>query len=281
MVSSAIVFFYMLGTFIGGMLNDKIGPQKVVILGGIILCLGLFTTSLLSGASAWPIYITYGAVAGLGVGFVYTAAISCIQRWMPNRKGFATGITVCAFGLSTVVLGPLIEVLIKSYGVPAAFRILAFSFPVIVVICGLFVKLPDDGYALRLGVVSAAAPQRQYTTIEAVKTIEFWSISLALFFLPAPYMMILPIIKTLGITRGLTAEVTTVVVSAMGIVSAVSRLGSASVSDKFGRAMTIWVLSLISLAASLLMTFARGWLYILAVSSSPSAMQARPAFSPQ
>ena len=105
MISSAIVFFYMVGTLVGGVLNDKIGPRLVVIIGGAVFCLGLFTTSLLGGARAWPIYITYGVVAGVGVGFVYSAALNCIQRWFPHRRGFATGISVCSFGLSTVVLG--------------------------------------------------------------------------------------------------------------------------------------------------------------------------------
>ena len=265
MVSSAIVFFYMVGTLVGGILNDRIGPKKTVIMGGIIFCIGLFTTSLLGKAAAWPIYITYGVVAGIGVGFVYSATLNCIQRWFPHRRGFATGISVCAFGLATVLMGPLIEVLISKMGVPMTFRVLAFTFPVIVVICGLFISTPSAEYLASLNLTKKTAVQRQYTTKEAIRTIEFWSISLALFFLPAPYMMILPIIKTLGVTRGLTAATTTAVVSVMGIVSAVARLSCASLSDKMGRAMTIWSLSLILLVASLLMTFATSWLYILAV----------------
>ncbi len=266
MISSAIVFFYMVGTLIGGVLNDRMGPRLVVILGGVIFCLGLFTTSLLGGRISWPIYITYGAVAGIGVGFVYSAALNCIQRWFPQRRGFATGISVCSFGLSTVVLGPLIVVLIKRLGVPATFRTLAFTFPVLAILCGFFISTPPQEYLSSISVQKKTVLlQRQYSVGEALGTIEWWSVALALFFLPAPYMMILPIVKTLGVTRGLTEAATTVVVSAMGVMSAVSRLVSPTVSDKTGRAMTIWVLSLICLIASLLMTFAKGPLYIIAV----------------
>ena len=266
MISSAIVFFYMVGTLIGGVLNDRIGPRLVVIIGGVIFCAGLFTTSLLRGALSWPIYITYGVVAGVGVGFVYSAALNCIQRWFPHRRGFATGISVCSFGLSTVVLGPLIVVLIRRLGVPVTFRTLAFTFPVLAIVCGFFISTPSQEYINSLAVQKKAAiVQRQYTVGEALRTMEWWSVALALFFLPAPYMMILPIVKTLGVTRDLTEAATTVVVSAMGVVSAVSRLVSPTLSDKTGRARTIWVLSLVCLIASLLMTFARGPLYIIAV----------------
>jgi len=267
LVSSAIIFFYMVGTLIGGILNDKIGPRLVVIIGGVIFCIGLFTTSLLSGASSWPIYITYGVLAGMGVGFVYSAALNCIQRWFPNRRGFATGIAVCSFGLSTVVLAPLIKALTTSQGVPGAFRILAFTFPILAIICGFFITTPSKEFTESFtGQKKAGAIQRQYTVKEAVKTIEWWSIALALFFLPASYMMLVPIVKSLGVDRGLTDAAGTVLLALTGVASSVSRLVSSTLSDKTGRAMTIFALSSIILIGSLLMIFgAQGFLYWVAV----------------
>ena len=268
LVSSAIIFFYMVGTLIGGILNDKIGPRLVVIIGGVIFCVGLFTTSLLSKASSWPIYITYGALAGMGVGFVYSAALNCIQRWFPNRRGFATGISVCSFGLSTVVLAPLIKALTSSsLGVPGTFRVLAFTFPIVAIICGFFISTPSQDFINSLsGQKKAAMLQRQYTVKEAVKTIEWWSIALALFFLPASYMMLVPIVKSLGADRGLTDAAGTVLLALTGVASSVSRLASSTLSDKTGRAMTIFALSSIILIGSLLMIFgAKGILYWVAV----------------
>jgi len=265
MVSSAIVFFYVLGSLFGGALSDKFSPRAVIIVGAVLLSLGLFLTSILGAGIPWLIYLTYGVCSGFGVGFAYSSALNCIQKWYPHRRGFATGISVCAFGLATVVLGPLIEWFIKTLGVPGAFRILAFTFPVIVAIAGIFIVNPSQEYIDSLNLPKAQAMQRQYTTREALKTLEFWSLALSLFFLPAAYMMIIPRIKTLGLLRGLTANMTTITVSLTGVASAVSRLVAASASDKLGRAWTIWTLTAINLVASLLMIFAEGWLYIVAV----------------
>lgn len=265
MVSSAIVFFYVLGSLIGGALSDKTSPRTVIIIGAVLLSLGLFLTSILTSSHSWLIYLTYGVCSGIGVGFAYSSALNCIQKWYPHKRGFATGISVCAFGLATVVLGPLIEWLITKLDVPGTFRILAFTFPIIVIISGLFIVNPKTDYIDSLNLPKTQVNQRQYTTREALKTLEFWSLALSLLFLPAAYMMIIPRIKTLGILRGLSDNLTTITVSLTGVASAVSRLVAASASDKVGRAWTIWTLTAINLVASIIMIFAKGWLYIVAV----------------
>ncbi len=265
MVSSAIIFFYVLATLVSGFIQDRTGPRFVVILGGVLLSLGLFLTSLLGSGTPWLIYITYGVCAGFGVGFGYSGALNCIQKWYPHKRGFATGISVCAFGLATVVLGPLIELFIARLGVPGAFRIMAFTFPVLVVVAGIFVKNPGKDYIDSLNLPAATLKQRQYRPSEAVRALEFWCLGLSLFFLPAAYMMIVPRVKTLGLLRGLSENMTTITVSLTGVASAVSRLVAGAASDKIGGARTIWILTAVTLAASILMVFAEGGLYIAAV----------------
>lgn len=266
MVSSAIIFVYVAGTLVGGVLNDRKGPRFSIILGAILFCAGLFITSFLTPAfPVWTIYLTYGVIAGLGVGLVYSAALNVIQKWYPHRRGFATGISVCAFGLSATVLAPLITTLINSFGVTATFRILAFTFPVIAFLCSFFVVTPSQKYLDSLNLSTAQSNQRDYTPRETLKTLEFWCLALSLLFLPAAYMMIIPRVKTLAIARGMSEALATFTVSLTGVASAVSRLIAASASDKVGRARTIWVLTVVTLAASICMTFATGWFYILVV----------------
>lgn len=266
MVSSAIIFVYVAGTLVGGVLNDRKGPRFSIILGAILFCLGLFASSLVTPAfPVWVIYLTYGLVAGMGVGLVYSAALNVIQKWYPHRRGFATGISVCAFGLSATVLGPLIDMLIKSFGVPNTFRILAFTFPIIAFLCSFFVVVPSQKYLDGLNLSPAQANQRDYTPRQTLKMLEFWCLALSLLFLPAAYMMIIPRVKTLAIARGMSEALATFTVSLTGVASAVSRLIAASASDKVGRARTIWVLTVVTLISSVCMTFATGWFYILVV----------------
>ncbi|MBR6522361.1 MAG: OFA family MFS transporter [Oscillospiraceae bacterium] len=265
MVSSAIIFFYVLGTLIGGNILDRTSPSFVTVIGGVLLSIGLYLTSLLGPDIPWLIYITYGLCAGFGVGFAYGGALNCIQKWFPHKRGFATGISVCAFGLATVVLGPLIELFIAKLGVPGAFRAMAFSFPLIVIVMGLFIKNPTQEYLCSLDNPAACVVQRQYKPSEALRSLEFWSLALSLLFLPAAYMMIIPRIKTLGLLRGLTDNMATIAVSLTGVASAASRLIAGYVSDRIGGAKTIWILTAINLVSSVLLIFADGGLYIVAV----------------
>ena len=265
MVSSAIIFCYVLGTLIGGYILDRTSPSFVAVIGGALLSVGLYLTSLLGPAIPWLIYITYGLCAGFGVGFAYGGALNCIQKWFPHKRGFATGISVCAFGLATVVLGPLIELFIAKLGVPGAFRAMAFSFPLIVIVMGLFIKNPTQEYLCSLDNPAACVVQRQYKPTEALRSLEFWSLALSLLFLPAAYMMIIPRIKTLGLLRGLTDNMATIAVSLTGVASAASRLIAGYVTDKIGGAKTIWILTAVNLVSSILLIFADGGLYIVAV----------------
>lgn len=266
MVSSAVIFMYVLGSLAGGWLTDRFGPRIVTVIGGALFCAGLFSSSFITGdMPVWTIYLSYGAVAGIGTGFTYSAALNCIQRWYPHKRGFATGISVCAFGLSATVMAPLITMLINRCGLALTFRILAFSFPVLVMLASVFVKNPGKEYLESIRGGGMDARGRQYTPAETVRTLKFWCLALSLLFLPAAYMMIIPRIKTLAAARGLTEGMATLTVSLTGVISAIARLTAAALSDRIGRAVTIWTLTLITLLASLCMTFAHGWLYIAAV----------------
>ncbi|MBP5166447.1 MAG: MFS transporter [Oscillospiraceae bacterium] len=267
MVSSAVIFMYVLGSLAGGALTDRFGPGKVAAAGGALFCAGLLASSVTvrEGMPVWSVYLTYGAVAGTGTGFTYSSALNCIQRWYPHKRGFATGISVCAFGLSATVTAPLITALIDSRGLTSTFRILAFTFPVLVVLASAFVKNPGREYLDGLAAGDGGEKSRQYTPKETLRTLKFWCLALSLLFLPAAYMMIIPRVKTLAVARGLTENTATLTVALTGAASAISRLIAAAASDRAGRAVTIWVLTLITLAASVCMTFARGWLYIAAV----------------
>ena len=97
MVSSAMIFMFVVGIFAGGLVLNKLGPKRVVMIAGVLFFSGLMLTSVITTLTAdklWLIYITYGVLAGTGVGLAYSAAINCVQQWLPHRRGFASGICV-------------------------------------------------------------------------------------------------------------------------------------------------------------------------------------------
>ena len=263
MVSSAMLFMFVAGIFAGGVLVDRIGPRLVVMIAGIMFFAGLMLTSFLSAERPWLIYLTYGVLGGAGVGFAYSGAINCIQKWLPHRRGFATGICVCAFGLSIVIFAPVAKKLLEI-GVPFTFRILAIVLGLIVFAMSFLFRTPPKGYAEKLG-VKVAQDSGSFSLGEAVRDPRFWFMCSALFFGTAAYMIINPRVVTLAVLRDIPELQRTITVQLLGVSSALSRLILPTLSDKISRSKTIFVMMIVMMVSSFLMTFAGGVLYSAAI----------------
>ncbi len=87
MVSSYMLFSFVGGNLIGGFVNDRKGPRLTATLGVFMFSLGIFLTSLLTKKTVGWINVTYSLLGGLGSGFAYGAGISCLQKWLPHRRG--------------------------------------------------------------------------------------------------------------------------------------------------------------------------------------------------
>lgn len=273
MVSSYMLFAFVFGNLIGGFLNDKRGPKFTCILGVILFAVGVAATGLLTKNTISLIYLTYCVMGGLGSGFAYGACISCIQKWLPHRRGFASGLAVSAFGLSTVVFTPVSRQLMTLFtdesGVvnfQPVFFILGGVFFVVGIIACLFISLPDDAYIKSLNLPKAAVSNvKNYTLGQAIKTVPFWAIFLSIFFINGTWNLATPLIYDLGVERGLTPALATTCVAMTGIPNAAGRLIMATVSDKIGRTATINVLSIMTLVGAILMCFVTGYVYFAVI----------------
>ena len=62
----------------------------------------------------WLLYLSYGGLIGLGVGFSYNAVLGTVMGWFPDKKGFASGVLLMGFGCSTLIMGNLADRLFHS-----------------------------------------------------------------------------------------------------------------------------------------------------------------------
>lgn len=262
LTSSYMLCFFVIGILVGGKMQVKAGTSKVVLMGGLMLAAGMFATSLIPASYAFVIYITYGIVGGFGVGAAYNANISTAQKWFPKNRGFATGVSVCAFGFSTVIFAPLVEILIKQFGLHNTFRILSVGFLVIVVALFRFINMPEESAA---GASSAQSKTKQYTMTETIKTKEFYYITLSLMLATAAFFILNPSFKTFAIERGLDPAIGTVIVMITGVANALGRLGVPLLSDKIGRERTALSIIATTSLCSLSLVFVQGLLFIAVV----------------
>jgi len=67
-----------------------------------------------SANKLWWLYLSYGVIGGIGVGFAYIVPIAVLVKWFPDRRGLITGIAVGGFGSGALVTAPVATRLISK-----------------------------------------------------------------------------------------------------------------------------------------------------------------------
>ncbi len=263
LTSSFMLSFFVLGILAGGKLQQRITTQKTVLAGGTLLALGMLISAFLPVGQGLFIYLTYGVMGGFGVGMGYNAIITTAQRNFPKNRGLATGVSVCAFGFSTVIFAPLVEYLCKTVGVQYTFVILAAAYIVVVLALFSFIKMPESSGAT----AQAAFKGKQYTVSEILRTKEFYCITLSLMLGTSVYFILNPSFKTLAAERGLSDGIATVLVMLTGVANALGRLGVPLLSDKIGRERAAFVTIAVTAICAIALIFVGGTplIFIIAV----------------
>ncbi|MCL2441715.1 MAG: OFA family MFS transporter [Treponema sp.] len=236
-----------IGSVIGGKLAIKFSTRIVVFTGGIILSLGFFLASFVTVNQPWLLWITYGAMGGIGMGFTYSTTIACAQKWYPHKKGFVTGIIVSALGFGGVVFTPIVESLITAFGgaglgEPKTFMVLSAVFLCACTIGSFFLKNPPDGY-MAASPASAASVKIavEYSPSQMLKSLKFYLITGAFLLSCMGGLMMIGFAKPIAVAKGLEATAT-IGVLAISMFNSIGRLFWGMISDKLGRKNTIIIL---------------------------------------
>ena len=259
-----------IGSVIGGKLAVKYSIRPVIFIGGIILSLGFFLASFVTAANAWLLWVTYGLMGGVGMGFTYSTTIACAQKWYPHKKGLITGIIVSALGFGGVVFTPIVESTITAFGgsgvgEPKTFMVLSAIFLVVCSVGSLFIKNPPAGYMMDSVASSGAAqkPTKDATSSEMFKTPQFYILTVAFMLACMGGLMMINFAKPFAVAKGLAATAT-IGVLAISMFNSLGRLIWGMVSDKLGRINTLILVLSITAILSLLVNAVTGyWIYVL------------------
>jgi MFS family permease len=125
---------------IAGFYIPKVGTRKMTAIGGIVVGLGYILSSFANHIGF--MVLTYGVIAGVGVGIAYGVPMAVAAKWFPDKKGLALGLTIVGFGLSPLITAPLNNQLIQAFGVRPTLQILGIAFTVIILVISTTMKLP-------------------------------------------------------------------------------------------------------------------------------------------
>jgi OFA family oxalate/formate antiporter-like MFS transporter len=173
-----------IAAFFGGLWLNKKGPRIVALTGGFLYSIGIFLASF-SADKLWWLYLTYGLIGGIGLGFGYIVPVAVLVKWFPDRRGLITGIAVGGFGLGALVTAPAATYLIQSVGVLRTFAYLGIAYLIVTMAAGSFMRNPPDGWRpagwTPSALQSAQRATKDYTIGSALRTWQWWALWFLLF----------------------------------------------------------------------------------------------------
>lgn len=245
------ILFLGVGTVIGGLWMDRVGPRKVATVAGVLYGISYLLASLAASKhSLSGLYLSYGVIGGLGMGMGYITPVATLVKWFPDKRGLMTGVAVCGYGFGALVMSPFAAREILAKGVPATFLTLGIVYFIGVVVAAQFYANPPQGWTLPgwqpKTAVSKAAGTYDYTVKEAVATWQFYLLWAMLFLNVSAGIMIISQASPMAQQMiRMTAVQAAGMVGVISIFNGLGRVFWAWVSDHIGRARVYFLLYLI------------------------------------
>lgn len=245
---------------IAGRMLPKVGPRKLAIAGGVVLGLGYVLAGLFGETSFPVLFICIGVIGGAGIGLAYVVPIAVGMRWFPDKKGMITGLAVAGFGFGAMLWVKLAGSwghLLESVGLGTTFIVYGIAFLVTVVIGGSWMVFPPEGWKPE-GWQEAqagggkAAPTVEYGSGQMLSTPQFYMIFITFLFSASAGLMSIGLMKLFP-SQALEANgidpvrASAIAGTAMAVffslANGLGRIGWGTISDKFGRKPSIFIMT--------------------------------------
>ena len=227
-----------IAAFFGGLWLNRKGPRIVALTGGFLYGLGIFLASF-SANKLWWLYLSYGVISGIGLGFGYIVPVAVLVKWFPDRRGLITGIAVGGFGAGALITAPLATRLILKIGVLQTFAWLGIGYLIVTMAAGFFMRNPPQGWTpagwTPSALLTSQRATRDYTFSEALKTWQWWALWLLLF-----------LNTTAGISLISQESPIFQELTQAGAVAAAGMVGIVSIGNSLGRVFWAWTSDVIT-----------------------------------
>src|SRR5262249_10074607 len=220
---------YGTGSLIWGVLADRWGARRVILVGGLLFGLGLIASSRIT--ALWQLYAAFGGVVGVAAGAFYAPLTTTATRWFTANRGLAVALVSAGAGLGAFVVAPLTRWLISSYDWRLAMLILGDLVWLIIIPLGLLgrdappeaAKAPDPHFPLP--VIFRTPPVRRIALIHFTCCIAHSG--------PIFHMV------THAMDQGVPSMAAATLLGVSGLASLIGRVLSGIVADRWGSKPTL------------------------------------------
>lgn len=247
--------FFCLGGFVGARLSKRFGIMLSILFAGILATAGFVLASMLDGSSILLLYVSYGLLAGLGIGIAYNVVISTVNAWFPDKKGLCSGCLMMGFGASSLVLGNVASGLMESIGWRVTFIGLGVGLGLVLIVTALILKRPDESIHFPAPKQKKIARSenfvnRDYTTAEMLRRPSFWMAFVGIGLLAAVGSSVISFARDLALSVGATAGLATTLVGVLSVCNGLGRIFTGALFDAAGRRFTMLAANVLTIAAA-------------------------------
>ncbi len=248
--------FFCIGGLVGANIAKKAGHRIALSVSGFLSALGFILTAILRDTSVVMLYITYGVLAGLGIGIAYNVVVSTVSCWFPDKKGLCSGCLMMGFGASALVLGNVADAMFKGpLGWRITFIILGVAIFVVITLSGLLLKKPDSSAQLPKPKVikgnKEAFEQKDYTSKQMLMRPSFWMAFVCISFLAAVGSSVISFAKDLALSVNAPEALAVSLVGVLSVCNGLGRIITGAVYDAIGRRKTMISANVLTICAAL------------------------------
>ena len=237
---------------LAGMLQNRIGPRAVATIGGLLYSSGLFLASY-THSLTW-LYLTWGLMVGIGLGFGYLAPITVGSKWFPNHRGLVNGLAIGIFAAGSGIFGPIAGRMVESIGWRSTFQFFAGLFFLFTMVGAYLMKDPPDGYvpppSRSKAVNRPKAHHIEVPTSTVLRTPMFYVLWFAYALGTTAGTMVISQLVPFARASGFSAQNAAFAITIGAIGSASGRFLSGWMSDHFGRLFTLRGMIMLSMVAT-------------------------------
>lgn len=237
--------FFCIGGLLGAQLSKKAGTRIALITSGIISALGFILTASIHSSSIIMLYVSYGILAGLGIGIAYNVLIATVSAWFPDKKGLCSGCMMMGFGASALILGNVANTMFKSnLGWRKTYIILGIAICIVIVFAGLLLKKPGDIIELpqpkaRKNSSTESFDVTEYTSLQMLRRPSFWMAFICISFLAAVGSSVISFAKDLALSVKAPESLAVSLVGVLSVCNGVGRIITGALFDSIGRRKTM------------------------------------------
>lgn len=264
----ALNFTLMMCMFcIGGMISgaslSRIPVKIILVTAGIMAWVGFYNASKINENGIAALYLTYGILAGLGIGIGYNAVISVVNEWFTDKKGTSSGALMMSFGASALVFGNMADWLIRYIGWLSTYRVLGICCGLVLLLAAVVMKHPESikktAELQPLEKAQNSKPDKRemnYTPGEMVKRPEFFRFFVFLILACAVGNSTISMARDVAAGVGASASLASILAGALSLCNGCGRIVSGMMFDRCGQKRTMLIDGIITIIAPVIMLIA-------------------------